>query len=74
MLHTAVAMPSQSVSPAYAAVLDVYSHNVSVTKFGPEVRRLLVEFCRRQALMGPVRVGPGRYEQEMKKIFASTLR
>lgn len=74
MLHTAVAMPSQSVSPAYAAVLDVYSHNVSVTKFGPEVRRLLVEFCRRQALMGPVRVGPGRYEQEMKKIFAEYTR
>lgn len=74
MLHTAVAMPSQSVLPAHAAVLDVYSHNVSVTNFGPDVRRLLVEFCRRQALMGPVRVGPGRYEQEMKKIFAEYTR
>lgn len=74
MLHKAATESSQSVSPAPAAVLDVYSHNVAVTRFGREVKSLLVEFCRRQALMGLERVGRGKYEQVMKKIFAEYTR
>lgn len=64
----------QPVTAATVAVIDVYSHNAKVTGYGQNVRKLLVEFCRRQAKMGLVRVGPNKYESQMQKIFASATR
>ena len=58
----------------HAAIIDIYSHNVCVHGYGRNVKELLVEFCRRQAHMGLVRVGPGRYEKKMLRIYASTTR
>ena len=64
----------ESVSPATAAVLDVYSHNVTVTRHTHDVKKLLIEFCRRNANTKLTRVGPGRYETELNKIFAEPTR
>jgi hypothetical protein len=64
----------QPVTPATLAVIDVYSHNAKVSGFGPGLKKLLLEFCRRQAKMGLVRVGPNKYESQMQKIFASATR
>lgn len=58
----------------HAAIIDIYSHNVCLHGYGRNVKELLVEFCRRQAHMGLVRVGPGRYEKKMLRIYASTTR
>ena len=64
----------ESVPSAIAAVLDVYSHNVTVTRHSQNVRGLLIDFCRRNAEMGIERTGPGRYTNKMKRLFAEPSR
>lgn len=66
MVHDTPAKP--------AAVINVYSHSVEITGgFSPQIKNHLVEFCRKNAKMGLVRVGR-RYEMRMLHLFASTTR
>ncbi len=49
--------------------IDVYSHNVRLWKFTPRGKEALLEYCRGLAQYGLVRVGRGRFEKKMLRVF-----
>ena len=58
----------------YALRLDVYSHGLKVSRFHPELRRHLVEFCRGFGQYGLVPVGRGMYDNRIIKVFAAATK
>lgn len=49
--------------------IDLFSHCVKVTRFNQIGKGALLEYCRGLAQWGPVRVGPGRFERRMLRVF-----
>jgi superfamily II DNA or RNA helicase len=54
---------------AEALQIDVYSHHVSVSNFGWEVKEALVAFAKQRTNWGPVRGFGGRVVAEMKSTY-----
>ena len=49
--------------------VDLYSHNVKISQFNHIVRNALLEYCRSLAQYGLVRVGRGRFERKMLRVY-----
>jgi hypothetical protein len=60
-----------TLPPQYAMHLEAYSHGFRVSRFNDNVRRLLVEFCRRYVKTETSVDRSGRYMTEVKKVFAA---
>jgi hypothetical protein len=60
-----------TLPPQYAMHLEAYSHGFRVSRFNDNVRRLLVEFCRRYVKTETSVDRSGRYLTEVKKVFAA---
>lgn len=49
--------------------MDLFTHSIVVSDFGPGVRASLFDYCRGLAQWGLVRVGPGRFENRMLRVY-----
>lgn len=66
-------LPSTTLAPVVN--IDVYSHCIKVTgSQTSQVRMHLVEYCRHQGETGLRRVGVGRYEQFIERVYAAYTR
>jgi hypothetical protein len=55
----------------YAMHIEVYSHGFRVSRFDDNIRRLLVELCRKYALYESERDQNGHYVTSIKTVFAA---
>jgi len=57
------------------AQIDVWSHGCRISKFGAEIRTLMIDLCRQHwAEYGMVKVGRFRTEKKIKRVFVGTTR
>ena len=54
--------------------IDIFSHSLKVTGFGTAGKVALLEYCRGLAQFGLVRVGPGRFERQMLRVYVGVSR
>ena len=55
------------------ARLDVWSHGVRISRFGGEIRTLMIELCRTAwGEYGTIRVGRFKVEMKLKRVFVGT--
>lgn len=52
--------------------VDVYSHHIAVSGYNKLGKDALVEFCKRFAQYGLVRIAPNRYVNQILRVYAAT--
>lgn len=63
-----------SVEIAPSIHLDVFSHHVKVSRFNHVGKVALLDYCMGMAQFGMVRVGRGRFERKMVRVFVAVTK